>query len=150
MLYLKSSCQKSNKQLLELFKDLGIKPISLKLSMKILGKLIQLIKNFGNFNINLYHNGECIICKNNTKISRSVSYDAGNYCQFCLMFSLKQIINSPTCINCRNTSLIDHILASIPSQILQDSVINVVYLTIDLSTIQEKLLKSKEELFKNK
>ena len=44
MLYLKSSCQKSNKQLLELFKDLEIKPISLKLSMKILGKLIQLIK----------------------------------------------------------------------------------------------------------
>ena len=44
MLYLKSSCQKPNKQLLELFKDLGIKPISLKLSMKILGKLIELIK----------------------------------------------------------------------------------------------------------
>ena len=34
----------------------------------------------GNFNINLYHNGEYIICKNNTKISRSVSHDAGNYC----------------------------------------------------------------------
>ena len=66
------------------------------------------------------------------------------------MFSLKQIINSPTCITCRNTSFIDHILASIPSQILQDSVINVVYLTIDLSTIQEKLLKSKEGVFKNK
>ena len=98
----------------------------------------------------MYHNGERIICKNNTKISRSVSYDAGNYCQFYLMFSLKQIINSPTCITCRNTSFIDHILASIPSQILQDSVINVVYLTIDLSTIQEKLLKSKEGVFKSK
>ena len=41
------------------------------------------------------------------------------------MFGLKQIIKSPTHIICRKTSLIDHILASIPSRILQHGVINV-------------------------
>ena len=71
----------------------------------------------GDFDINLYHNGKYIICKNNTLISRSVTNDARNYHQFCTMFGLKQIIKSPTRITCRNTSLIDHILASIPSQV---------------------------------
>ena len=32
----------------------------------------------GDFNINLYHNGKYIICKNNTLISRSVTNDARN------------------------------------------------------------------------
>ena len=41
------------------------------------------------------------------------------------MFGLKQIIRSPTRITCRNTSLIDHILASIPSRASQHCVINV-------------------------
>ena len=79
----------------------------------------------GDFNINLYHNGKYIICKNNTLISRSVTNDARNYHQFCTMFGLKQIIKSPTRITCRNTSLIDHILASIPSRVSQHGVINV-------------------------
>ena len=65
------------------------------------------------------------ICKNNTLISRSVTNDARNYNQFYAMFGLKQIIKSLTPITCRNTSLIDHILASIPSQVSQHGVINV-------------------------
>ena len=80
---------------------------------------------FIHFNLNLYHNGKCIICKNNTLISISVTNDARNYHQFCTMFGLKQIIKSPTRITCRNTSLIDHILASIPSRVSQHGVINV-------------------------
>ena len=78
----------------------------------------------GEFNINLYHNGKYILCKNNTLVSRSVSNDARNYHQFCTMFGLKQI-KSPTRITSRNISLIDHILASIPSRISQHGVINV-------------------------
>ena len=38
--------------------------------MKILRNLIQTDKEsyiLGDFNINLYHNGKCIICKNNNK-----------------------------------------------------------------------------------
>ena len=77
-----------------------------------------------NLNINLYHNGKYIICKNNTLVSRSVSNDAKNYHQFCRMFGLEQIIKSPTCITCRNISLIDHILVNIPSQISQHGVVN--------------------------
>ena len=79
----------------------------------------------GDFNINLYDNGKYIICKNNTLMSRSVTNDARNYHQFCAMFGLKQTIKSPTRITCRNTSLIDHILASIPSRVSQHGVINV-------------------------
>ena len=50
----------------------------------------------GYFNINLYHNGEYIIRKNNTLVLRLVSNDARNYHQFFRMFGLKQIIKSPT------------------------------------------------------
>ena len=76
------------------------------------------------FNINLYHNGKYIICKYNT-VSRSVSNGVNNHHQFCRMLGLEQIINPPTCITCRNTSLIDYILASIPSKILQLGVVNI-------------------------
>ena len=79
----------------------------------------------GDFNTNLYHNGKYITCKSNTLISRSVPNDARNYHQFFTIFGLKQIIKSATRITCRNTSLIDHILASIPSWISQHGVINV-------------------------
>ena len=58
-------------------------------------------------------------------MSRSVTNDARNYHQFCTMFGLKQIIKSPMRITCRNTFLIDHILASIPSQVSRHGVINV-------------------------
>ena len=79
----------------------------------------------GYFNINLYRNGKFIICKNNTLVLRSVSNEARNCHQFCAMFDLKQIIKYRSHITCRNTSLIDHILNSIPSQISQHGVINV-------------------------
>ena len=65
------------------------------------------------------------ICKNNTLVSRSVSNNTRNYHQFCPINSLKQIMKSPTKITCRDTSLIDYILESIPSQISQHGVINV-------------------------
>ena len=58
-------------------------------------------------------------------MSRLVTNNARNYHQFCTMFGLKLIIKSPTCITCRNTSLIDLILASIPSRFSQHGVINV-------------------------
>ena len=73
----------------------------------------------------MYPNGKCIICKNNTLISRSVTNDARKYHQFCTLFGLKQIIKPPKRITCRNTSLIDHILLSIPSRVSQHGVINV-------------------------
>ena len=43
----------------------------------------------------------------------------------CYAFHANAIIKYPTCMTCRNTSLIDYILASIPSRISNYSVINV-------------------------
>ena len=57
-------------------------------------------------------------------ISISISNTTNSHL-FCTVLGLKQIIKSPTCINCRNTSLIDHILASILSQIARHGVINI-------------------------
>ena len=88
--------------------------------------MLQLIKNLlSDFNIELYHNGNYIICKNKILVSRSVSNNARNYHHFFIIFGLKHIIKSLSSVTCRNTSLIDDILASIPSQLSQHGVINV-------------------------
>ena len=99
----------------------------------------------GDFNINLNHNGKYLICKNNALISRSVTYDARNYHQFCTMFGLKQILKSPTRITCRNTSLIDHISASIPSRVPQHGVTNVSVSDNQLIYCARKINKIKTE-----
>ena len=71
----------------------------------------------GDFNINLYQNQNYTGCKNNTLVSTTVSNDVKKYLQFCTMFSVSQIIKSPTRITCSSTSLTDHILASLPDRI---------------------------------
>ena len=68
----------------------------------------------GDFNKNFYQNQNHTGYKNNTLVLMTVSNDVKNYLRFCTMFGLTQIIKSPTCIICSSTSLIDHILASLP------------------------------------
>ena len=80
----------------------------------------------GDFNINLYQNQNHTGCKNNTLVSATVSNDVKNYLEFCTMFGLTQLIKSPTRITCSSTSLIDHILASVPENISREGVVNVV------------------------
>ena len=41
------------------------------------------------------------------------------------MYSLKELIQSPTCVICSTSTLIDHILTTVPSRISQKSVISV-------------------------
>ena len=41
------------------------------------------------------------------------------------MFGLKQLIESPTQINCGSSSIIDHILASFPDRVTQRGILNV-------------------------
>ena len=53
------------------------------------------------------------------------SFYVKNYLRFCTMFGLTQITKSPTRITCSSTSLIDHILASLPDRISQKGLINV-------------------------
>ena len=79
----------------------------------------------GDFSINLYQNQNHTGCKNNNLVSTIVSNNVKNYLQFCTMFSLTQIIKCPTRITCSSTSLIDHILASLPDRISQEGVMNV-------------------------
>ena len=54
-----------------------------------------------------------------------ISNDVKNYLQFRTMFGLTQIIKSPARITCSSTSLIDHILESVPDRISQERVMNV-------------------------
>ena len=78
-------------------------------------------------------------------VLRSVSNDAKNYHRFYTMFGLKQIIKSPTLMTCRNTSLTDHILANILSQISQHGAINVsvsdhqlIYCTMKINKVKPR------------
>ena len=73
----------------------------------------------------MYQNQNHTGCKNNTLVSATASNDVKNYLQFCTMFGFTQIIKSPTRITCSSTSLIDHILASLPNRISQEGVMNV-------------------------
>ena len=58
-------------------------------------------------------------------MSATASNDVKSYLQFCTMFGLTQIVKSPTRITFSSTSLIDHILASLPDRISQEGVMNV-------------------------
>ena len=48
----------------------------------------------GNFNINLWQNGQYVFQKHNLLSSQSVPNDVKNYFDFCTMFGLKQLIES--------------------------------------------------------
>ena len=89
------------------------------------------------------------ICKNNTLVSRSVSNNTRNYHEFSPIVCLKHIMKSPTKIICRDTSLIDYILENIPHKFHSMVSLMLVYLTINLSTVQGKLIKSKQGVFTN-
>ena len=118
---LRSCSQKISLWLSELFPDLLTKTISTNSERKFCETWYSKknIYILGDFNIN--YTG----CKNNTLVSATISNDVKNYLQFCIMFGLTQIIKSPTRIACRRTSLIDHILASLPEKLSQEGVRNV-------------------------
>ena len=66
-----------------------------------------------------------------------------NYFDFCTMFGLKQLIESPTRITCSSSSIIDHILASFPDRVTQQGILNVglsdhqlIYCTRKIARIQ--------------
>ena len=98
------------------------------------------------FNINLYQNQNHTGCKNNTPVSATVSNDIKNYLQFCTMFGFRQIIKSPTRITYSSTSLIEHILASLPDRISQEGVMNVSLSDHQLIYCAMKIFKLKLEV----
>ena len=60
----------------------------------------------GDFNINLWQNGHYVFQKHNLLSCQSVPSDVKNYFDFCTMFGLKQLIESPTRITCSCSSII--------------------------------------------
>ena len=70
----------------------------------------------GDFNINLWQNGHYVFPKHNFLSCLSVPNDVIKYFDFCKMFGLKQLIESPTC---SSSSIIDHIMASFPNRVTQ-------------------------------
>ena len=76
----------------------------------------------GYFNINLWQNGHYVFQKHNFLSCLSVLNDVKNYFDFCTMFGLKQLIESPTRITCSSSSIIDHISASFPDRVTQQRI----------------------------
>ena len=72
----------------------------------------------GDFNIKMYHNNIYIACDDNTISSKFLSHDVKNY-QFCMIYGLKQLIQSLNYVTCSTSTLIDHILLSVPSRVSQ-------------------------------
>ena len=66
-------------------------------------------------------------CFPNTQLlsCQLVANDAKNYFDFCTMFGLKQLIESPTRMTCSSSSIIDHILASFPDKVTQRGILNI-------------------------
>ena len=79
----------------------------------------------GDFNKNLWQNGHYVFQKHNLLSCHLVPNDVKNYFDFCTMFDLKYLIESPTQITCSSSFIIDHILASFPERVTQRGILNV-------------------------
>ena len=93
----------------------------------------------GDFNINLWQNGHYVFQKHNLLSCHLVPNDVKNYFDFCIMFGIKQLIESPTPITCSRSSIIDYVLANFPDRLTQRWILNVGLSHQQLLTIQEKL-----------
>ena len=69
--------------------------------------------------------------------------DIKKYYEFCIMFSLKQLIEVPTCVTGSSSTNTDHMLASFPDRVSQKGVIDVelsdhqlIYFTRKISRIK--------------
>ena len=77
----------------------------------------------GDFNFNLYHN-EKYIFKNFSNSTTSVNPEIKNYIEFCSLFGLEQMVQTPTRITCNSSSLIDHILTNFSDRISQSGIVD--------------------------
>ena len=77
------------------------------------------------FNINLSINYSYIFSKKDMLNNKSIPKDVKSYYEFCMLFSLHQLIKVPTRITCNSATIIDHILASYPERVTQRGIIDV-------------------------
>ena len=76
----------------------------------------------GDFNINIFSKQKYIFHQRNTQ---SMSPEVKNYCRFCSLYGLEQLIKFPTRVTCSTSSLTDHILATFPERVSQQEVTDV-------------------------
>ena len=78
----------------------------------------------GDFNINLWQNGNYDFQKHNLLSCQSVPNDVKNYFEFRTKFGLKQLIEISICLACSSFSIIAHILASFSSRATRRGISN--------------------------
>ena len=94
--------------------------------LKALAKIAPFMNNKKRkISMNAFSNAQFSYCPLTWMFQTTVSNDVKNYLQFCIMFGLSQISKSPTRITYSSTSLVDHILASLPDRISREGVTNV-------------------------
>ena len=79
----------------------------------------------GDFNINLLQNRNYILNRKGMAVCQGAVHTLiYKYQEFCQIFSLKQLITSPTLVTCNTSSLIDHTLTNSSEKIFQSSIID--------------------------
>ena len=75
------------------------------------------ISFLGNFNINLFENGNVFdkYFSNNKNLDSFTK----EYHKYCTLFSLRQLVKCPTRVACNSSSILDHVLASFPDKFLK-------------------------------
>ena len=98
----------------------------------------------GDFNINLWQNGHYVFQKHNLLSCHSVANDVKSYFDFCTMFGLKQLIESPTRITCSIPFIMDHILASFLDRVTQRRILNFALSDHQLIYCTRKITRKRE------
>ena len=93
------------------------------------------------FNITVWQNGHYVCQKHKLPSCRSVPNDVKNYFEFCTMFGLKQLIESPIRITCSSYSIIDYILASFPNRVIQRGILNAGFSDYHLNYCTRKITR---------
>ena len=104
---------------------------------------------FGDFNINLLHNGKYILKENQAMQNRIPStHLVSQYKLSCQRYSLEQIIKHATRTTCSSSTLIDHILTKSMEKIFQSGVINIGISDHQLICLTQKLHRMKSNTHK--
>ena len=107
--YVLSICHAQNRSRLELFTDSQNRPTFLDIFEENLRKLntsYREIYFLGDFNINLFENGNMILI-NPPVITKTQIHSLKNYHEYCTLFVLKQLIICPTRVTCNSQSILD-------------------------------------------
>ena len=111
---------------------------------------IDLLNNkiyiLGDFNINLYLNDSYFLDKNSILSSKLIPSSVNSYHEFCMSFSLKQLMRVPTRITSSSLTIIDHILASYPKESLSVDLYILLCRIISFFTVLGKSFKLRENL----